>query len=153
MGMSVLDADGQSRTPTMGSYGIGVGRAMAAVAEVHHDDDGLIWPVAIAPYEVVLTVVKADHEPSMELAGRWHDELTAAGIDVLLDDSDARPGVKFADAELIGIPLRVTIGPRGLDQGSVEFTRRSTGDKDDIAIDDLTRTVVDAVAAGHRLGT
>jgi prolyl-tRNA synthetase len=153
MGMSVLDADGQSRTPTMGSYGIGVGRAMAAVAEVHHDDDGLIWPVAIAPYEVVLTVVKADHEPSMELAGRWHDELTAAGIDVLLDDRDARPGVKFADAELIGIPLRVTIGPRGLDQGSVEFTRRSTGDKDDIAIDDLTRTVVDAVAAGHRLGT
>ena len=153
MDMSVLDADGQSRTPTMGSYGIGVGRAMAAVAEVHHDDAGLIWPLAIAPYEVVLTVVKTDHEPSMELAGRWHDELTTAGIDVLLDDRDARPGVKFADAELIGVPLRVTIGPRGLDQGRVEFTLRSTGEKEDIAIDDLAGVVLDAVANGRQQGT
>ena len=153
MDMSVLDADGQSRTPTMGSYGIGVGRAMAAVAEVHQDDAGLIWPLAIAPYEVVLTVVKTDHEPSMELAGRWHDELTAAGVDVLLDDRDARPGVKFADAELIGVPLRVTIGPRGLDQGRVEFTLRSTGEKEDIAIDDLAGVVLDAVANGRRQGT
>ena len=153
MDMSVLDADGQSRTPTMGSYGIGVGRAMAAVAEVHQDDAGLIWPLAIAPYEVVLTVVKTDHEPSMELAGRWHDELTTAGVDVLLDDRDARPGVKFADAELIGVPLRVTIGPRGLDQGSVEFTLRSTGEKEDIAIDDLAGVVLDAVANGRRQGT
>lgn len=152
MDMSVLDADGNSRIPTMGSYGIGVGRAMAAVAEVHHDDSGLIWPVAIAPYEVVLTVVKTDHEPSMELAERWTDELTAAGIDVLLDDRDARPGVKFADAELLGIPLRVTIGPRGLDQGSVEFTRRSTGDNEDVAIDDLVQVVLDAVVTGRRLG-
>ncbi|MBC8364148.1 MAG: proline--tRNA ligase [Actinobacteria bacterium] len=152
MDMSVLDAEGNSRTPTMGSYGIGVGRAMAAVAEVHHDDAGLVWPVAIAPYEVVLTVVKVDHEPSMDLAGRWHDHLTAAGIDVLLDDRDARPGVKFADAELIGIPLRVTIGPRGLDRGSVEFTRRSSGEGDDVAIDDLIDLVVDAVVTGRRLG-
>ena len=153
MDMSVLDADGQSRTPTMGSYGIGVGRAMAAVAEVHQDDAGLIWPLAIAPYEVVLTVVKTDHEPSMDLAGRWHDELTAAGVDVLLDDRDARPGVKFADAELIGVPLRVTIGPRGLDQGRVEFTLRSTGEKEDIAIDDLAGVVLDAVANGRQQGT
>ena len=136
----------------MGSYGIGVGRAMATVAEVLHDDAGLCWPVAIAPYEVVLTVVKVDHEASMEVAGRWHDELAAAGVDVLLDDRDARPGVKFADAELIGIPLRVTIGPRGLDLGSVEFTRRADGDTTEVAVDDLVTTVLDAVTDGRQLG-
>ncbi len=152
LGVSVLDAEGNARTPTMGSYGIGVGRAMATVAEVLHDDAGLCWPVAIAPYEVVLTVVKVDHEASMEVAGRWHDELAAAGVDVLLDDRDARPGVKFADAELIGIPLRVTIGPRGLDLGSVEFTRRADGDTTEVAVDDLVATVLDAVTDGRQLG-
>ena len=92
----------------MGSYGIGVGRAMAAIAETHCDASGLIWPMSVAPYEVVLTVVKTDDENSMKIADEIYTDLKTNGIDVLLDDREERPGVKFADAELIGIPLPVS---------------------------------------------
>ncbi|HJO41021.1 MAG: proline--tRNA ligase [Acidimicrobiales bacterium] len=129
MGVTVLDSDGKSQTPTMGSYGIGVGRAMAAIAETHCDESGLIWPMSVAPYEVVLTVVKTDDENSMKIADEIYTDLKTNGIDVLLDDREERPGVKFADAELIGIPLRVTIGPRGLENGMVEFLDRSDPEK------------------------
>ncbi|MEC9395128.1 MAG: proline--tRNA ligase [Actinomycetota bacterium] len=149
MGVSVLDAEGNSQVPTMGSYGIGVGRAMATVAETHHDENGLIWPMAIAPYEVVLTVVKVDHDESMAVAETLYDELQAAGVDVLLDDRDGRPGVKFADAELVGIPLRVTIGPRGLESGALEVTTRADGERTDVPVDQVATHVVDAVTAGR----
>ena len=129
MGVTVLDSEGESQTPTMGSYGIGVGRAMAAIAETHCDDSGLIWPMSVAPYEVVLTVVKTDDENSMKIADEIYTDLKTNGIDVLLDDREERAGVKFADAELIGIPLRVTIGPRGLENGVVEFLDRSDPEK------------------------
>ena len=152
MGVTVLDADGVNRVPTMGSYGIGVGRAMAAVAETHHDENGLIWPMSIAPYEVVLTVVKVDHEESMGCAERLYDELRAAGVDVLLDDRDGRPGVKFADAELIGIPLRVTIGPRGLENSIVELTARTDGERHDVPVDDVVARLVDLVVSGRSAG-
>ncbi len=152
MGVTVLDADGVNRVPTMGSYGIGVGRAMAAVAETHHDENGLVWPMGIAPYEVVLTVVKVDHEESMGCAERLYAELRAAGVDVLLDDRDGRPGVKFADAELIGIPLRVTIGPRGLENSIVELTARSDGERHDVPIDDVVARLVDLVVTGRSAG-
>ena len=152
MGVTVLDADGVNRVPTMGSYGIGVGRAMAAVAETHHDENGLVWPMSIAPYEVVLTVVKVDHEESMGCAERLYDELRAAGVDVLLDDRDGRPGVKFADAELIGIPLRVTIGPRGLENSIVELTARTDGERHDVPVDDVVARLVDLVVTGRSAG-
>ena len=152
MGVTVLDADGVNRVPTMGSYGIGVGRAMAAVAETHHDENGLIWPMNIAPYEVVLTVVKVDHEESMGCAERLYDELRAAGVDVLLDDRDGRPGVKFADAELIGIPLRVTIGPRGLENSIVELTARTDGERHDVPVDDVVARLVELVVSGRSAG-
>ena len=152
MGVTVLDADGVNRVPTMGSYGIGVGRAMAAVAETHHDENGLVWPMSIAPYEVVLTVVKVDHEESMGCAERLYDELQAAGVDVLLDDRDGRPGVKFADAELIGIPLRVTIGPRGLENSIVELTARADGERHDVPVDDVVARLVDLVVTGRSAG-
>ena len=152
MGVTVLDAEGVNRVPTMGSYGIGVGRAMATVAETHHDENGLVWPMSIAPYEVVLTVVKVDHEESMAVAERLYAELRTAGIDVLLDDRDGRPGVKFADSELVGIPLRVTIGPRGLDNGQLEYTSRADGEKSDVPIDDVVARVVDAVVTGRAAG-
>jgi prolyl-tRNA synthetase len=152
MGVTVLDADGVNRVPTMGSYGIGVGRAMAAVAETNHDENGLIWPMSIAPYEVVLTVVKVDHEESMGCAERLYDELRAAGVDVLLDDRDGRPGVKFADAELIGIPLRVTIGPRGLENSIVELTARTDGERHDVPVDDVVARLVDLVVTGRSAG-
>ena len=134
MGVTVLDSDGKSQIPTMGSYGIGVGRAMAAIAETHCDESGLIWPISVAPYEVVITVVKTDDENSMKIADDIYTDLRTNGIDVLLDDREERPGVKFADAELIGIPLRVTIGPRGLENGVVEFLDRSDPEKGQVEI-------------------
>ena len=152
MKVTVLDGEGVNRVPTMGSYGIGVGRAMATVAETHPAEPGLLWPMSIAPYEVVLTVVKVDHDESMAVAERLYDELRAAGVDVLLDDRDGRPGVKFADAELVGIPLRVAIGPRGLDNGQLEFTVRSNGEKVDVPIDEVVARVVDSVVTGRTAG-
>lgn len=152
MGAKVLDTDGVTQTVTMGSYGIGVGRAMAAAAETHHDDNGLQWPMAIAPYEVVITVVKTDHEESMAAAESAYAELQAAGVDVLLDDRPGRPGVKFADAELIGIPLRLTVGPRGLENNQLEFTDRRDGTKSDLVLDQATQHIIDLVNQGRRLG-
>ena len=152
LGVTVLDAEGENRVPTMGSYGIGVGRAMAAVAETHHDENGLIWPMAIAPYEVVLTVVKVDHEESMAVAERLYDDLQSAGVDVLLDDRDVRAGVKFADAELVGIPLRVTIGPRGIENGQLELTTRADGEQVDVPTDEVAGQLVELVANGRAAG-
>ena len=149
MGVTVLGADGVSRVPTMGSYGIGVGRAMAAIVETHHDDSGIVWPMCVAPFEVVLTIVKADHEESVATAEAVYGELLEAGVDALLDDRDGRPGVKFADAELIGVPLRLTIGPRGIEAGSLELTIRSTGESTDVPVGEVVERVVGLVAEGR----
>lgn len=145
MGAHVLDADGNKRTIVMGSYGIGVGRNMAAIAETHADEKGLVWPVSVAPFEVVLTVMKIDDEATMNAAENIYEELLAAGIDVLIDDRDARAGVKFADSELIGIPFRVTVGPRGIADGNVEYTVRSTMETTEVGVDAIVAMVVDAV--------
>jgi prolyl-tRNA synthetase len=118
-GAYVQDEKGDSHPIIMGSYGIGVERGMAAVVEASHDENGIIWPVSVAPYEVVITVVRADDAGTIEAADR-----TESGIEALLDDREERPGVKFADAELIGIPYRVTVGPRGVADGVVEMTTR-----------------------------
>jgi prolyl-tRNA synthetase len=130
----------------MGSYGIGIGRAVAAVAENHHDGAGLIWPVSVAPYQVLVTVLDIDDEACMEVASHLEVSLREAGIDVLVDDRNARPGVKFADAELIGIPYRITVGARGLAKGEVEFTPRSTGETRMIDRYALLETVLEALA-------
>ena len=135
MGATVLDADGVERTITMGSYGIGIGRAMAAVAEVHHDDRGLVWPVAVAPYESVITVASMRDGAAVAAAEQIYGELRARGVEVLLDDRDARAGVKFADAELVGIPWRITAG-RATADGEVELTARATGDTQRVGIED-----------------
>ena len=147
MGISVLDAEGRSQVPTMGSYGIGIGRAVAAVAENHHDDAGLIWPVSVAPYQILVTVLDIDDEACMDVASQLEVSLREAGIDVLVDDRKARPGVKFADAELIGIPYRVTVGARGLAKGEVEFTPRSTGETTMIDRHALLERVLEALVA------
>ena len=149
LGATVLDEQGLERTITMGSYGIGVGRAVAAVVETHHDDAGITWPVSVAPYEVVLTVLRPTDEAPARAGNALYVALRAAGIDVLLDDRDERPGVKFADAELIGIPWRVTIGPRGLDEGIVELAERATGAKEDIALDDAAERLTTLVTAAR----
>jgi prolyl-tRNA synthetase len=148
-GVTVLDEDGTARVPIMGSYGIGIGRGVAAIAETFHDDSGLVWPVAVAPYEVVITVVNVKDEASVAAAESLHAELQAAHIDVLLDDRNARAGVKFADAELIGIPFRITVGPRTLADGQVEFTPRATGDTSLVAVDVIAAQVIDLVEAAR----
>ncbi len=145
-GLTVADQDGNQQPIVMGSYGIGIERNMAAIAESHHDDHGLIWPVPVAPFEVVITVVKVDDE-SMVAATTLYDELRANGIDVLLDDRDARAGVKFADAELIGIPYRITLGPKGLAAGEVELTPRTTGETEQLPITAVVGRVTDEVLA------
>ncbi|MEC8976489.1 MAG: proline--tRNA ligase [Actinomycetota bacterium] len=148
MGVSVLDAEGHSQIPTMGSYGIGIGRAVAAVAENHNDESGLIWPLSVAPYQMLITVLDVDDETSMGIASEFEVALQEAGIEVLVDDRDARPGVKFADAELIGIPYRVTVGVRGLANNEVELTPRSTGETKMIDRNDLLETVLEELSPG-----
>ena len=148
MGATVLDADGVERAITMGSYGIGIGRAMAAVAEVHHDDRGLVWPVAVAPYEAVITVASMRDDAAVAAAERLYGELESLGVEVLLDDRDARAGVKFADSELVGIPWRITAG-RAVADGEVELTERATGDTERVAIDDAAARVAAMVTSAR----
>lgn len=150
MGAHVLDAEGEKRTIVMGSYGIGVGRNMAAIAETHNDEKGLVWPVSVAPFEVVITVMKIDDEATMAASESMYTELRAAGIDVLIDDREARAGVKFADSELIGIPYRITVGPRGIKDGLVEFTVRETMETSEVGLGDIVETVTSAVTAARR---
>jgi len=145
LGVTVLDKDGKTAPVVMGSYGIGVERNMAASVEANHDDKGIIWPLEIAPFHVVITVVRPDGEESADVSSRMYDELTTAGVEVLLDDRDERPGVKFNDAELIGVPYRITIGPRGLANGTVEFVERRAGTSSDVALADIVPQVVELV--------
>jgi prolyl-tRNA synthetase len=127
LGATVLDRDGVERPIVMGSYGIGIGRNIAAVVEAHNDDAGIVWPVNVAPFEVVVTVVKMDDDTTVSAAEAIYTALLDAGVDAIIDDRAERPGVKFADAELIGIPYRITVGPRGLAGGVVEVMRRRDG--------------------------
>ena len=149
VGATVLDEEGVERTIIMGSYGIGIGRNIAAVVENHSDEKGIAWPLSIAPYEVVVTVVKVDDPATVDAAERLYEELRGAGIDVILDDRTERPGVKFTDAELIGFPYRVTMGPRGLAAGEVELTARATSETEPVALADAARVIADRVRS-HR---
>ena len=121
VGCTFLDKDGKENPVIMGSYGIGVGRLLACAAEEHHDEQGLVWPVSIAPYQVQLVSLRGGEEA----AGLLYEELKQAGIEVLFDDRDERPGVKFNDADLMGVPLRVTVSQRSVEAGGVEFKPRS----------------------------
>ena len=125
LGATYLDASGQSQVMEMGCYGIGITRVVAAAIEQNHDARGIVWPPALAPFAVAIAAVGYDRNPGVRaFADRLHDDLAAAGVDVLLDDRGERPGVMFADLELIGIPHRVTVGERGLAAGNVEYQNR-----------------------------
>ena len=140
-----LAEDGSRHHPIMGSYGIGLGRALACIVEDHHDEKGIAWPVAVAPYRAHLVAIGANRDPAVaEAADGLYDRLTGAGIDTLYDDRDESPGVKFTDAELLGMPTIVTVSPRSLAAGGVEVTDRASGERDVRPIDDL----VEALAAG-----
>ncbi|MBW2424483.1 MAG: proline--tRNA ligase [Deltaproteobacteria bacterium] len=145
MGAYVQDEKGDSVPIVMGSYGIGLERNLAAVVEANHDGDGICWPVNVAPYEVVITVVKPADVDCHEAGERFYEALGAAGLDVMLDDRDERPGVKFKDADLVGFPYRVTIGPKGLAGGVVELVRRRDGQKRDLPMEHAIETIVEAV--------
>ncbi len=136
----------------MGSYGIGVGRNLATVVETHNDAKGIVWPVAIAPYEVVVTIATADDPATVGAAESIYRALGAAGIDVILDDRDERPGVKFADAELIGVPYRVTVGRRGIAEGEVEVVRRGDGTMERLAPEAAVQRLVEVVREERERG-
>lgn len=128
LGATFLDENGKSQDLVMGCYGIGVSRTMAAAIEQNNDADGIVWPVSIAPYQVVVVPVSAKDETQMVTAETIYQELLAQGIEVVLDDRNERPGVKFKDADLIGYPVRITIGPKTLEQGGVEIRLRHNGE-------------------------
>jgi prolyl-tRNA synthetase len=145
LGAKVLDEKGQSVPMIMGCYGIGVGRILIAAVESFHDDRGIVWPVPIAPFSVVITPIKYDGEVK-QTADRLYDELNRAGIDTLLDDRvEARPGFKFADADLIGIPVRINIGDRGLKEGKVELKKRKVEQAEMVSLDQIIGAVRDAL--------
>ncbi|MCE2432697.1 MAG: proline--tRNA ligase [Candidatus Latescibacteria bacterium] len=142
MGAKVLDENGKMQPLVMGCYGIGVGRLLACIIEAHHDDHGIIWPISVAPFEVQI-VVLTGRKPAGELeaAEKLYGQLKAAGLDVLLDDRDERAGVKFNDADLIGIPIRLTVGSRGLANGQVEMKLRHENDRSDVPLDQVIERV------------
>ena len=146
-GVTVLDASGERVHPTMGCYGIGVERAMAAIVECHHDERGIVWPVAVAPFTVVVTVAQSEDPESAKAGESVYEQLTAAGIEVIIDDRAERAGVKFRDAELTGIPFRVTVGKRGLADSTVEVTTRATGETVKVAIGDAVAHLREALAS------
>ncbi|MDG2335722.1 MAG: proline--tRNA ligase [Myxococcota bacterium] len=150
MGAEVLDKNGKKVPVVMGSYGIGIDRNLAAIVESHNDESGIVWPVNVAPFEVVISVIKPKDVACLETAQRVYEALQERGIDVVLDDRDERPGVKFKDADLVGIPYRVTVGPKGLENGVVELRRRKTGETQDLEIAHAAVSIVEAVLDERR---
>jgi prolyl-tRNA synthetase len=137
MNASVLDEQGKAVTMFMGCYGIGVTRVVAAAIEQNHDANGILWPAAIAPFQVVLVPINYQKSAKVqETADALYRDFNAAGIDVLLDDRDARPGVKFADSELLGIPHRIVIGERSLAAGNLEYRNRRETESTEISASD-----------------
>jgi len=139
-----LDESGNRGSMIMGCYGLGISRTIAAAIEQSHDDDGIIWPMPIAPFEVVVTAIGRD-ENVLGTANDVYEKLLAAGIDVLLDDRDERPGVKFKDADLIGFPLRIAIGAKSLANGQIEWSWRRDRAKQLGKPEDVAARVIEEV--------
>jgi prolyl-tRNA synthetase len=118
-----------------GSYGVGVSRLVGAIIEASHDEAGIVWPEAVAPWRVGLVTMRADDEPSIAAADALYDQLRAAGVETLYDDRDERGGVKLGSMDLIGLPWQVIVGPRGIAAGTVELKRRSTGERQELSIE------------------
>ena len=144
LGLTFQDEDGQSKVVTMGCYGIGVTRCLSAAVEQNNDENGIIWPVAIAPFEAIVIPVNAKNEEQVNEAERIYNELKAAGIDALLDDRNERPGVKFKDADLIGIPVRIVVGKR-IGEGMVEYKERTAESSTDKTVDEAMKDVIEFV--------
>jgi len=145
MGAVVLDDKGASVACEMGCYGIGVGRSVAAAIEQNHDENGIVWPIPLAPFHVHLTPVLLKDQAIRETAEKLANELESRGVEVLLDDRDERPGVKFKDADLLGLPIRITVGKAGLEQGAVEFKLRKGGPVEMVPLDRVVARVKDTI--------
>jgi prolyl-tRNA synthetase len=137
MNALVTGPDGEDVAVEMGSYGIGVSRLVGAIIEAFHDDDGIIWPEPVAPFRVGLINIKVGDEGCTEACENLYGALQAGGVEVLLDDRDLRPGVKFAGMDLIGLPWQVVVGPRGLKNGVVELKERKTGERQELSIESV----------------
>jgi prolyl-tRNA synthetase len=145
MNATVLDENGKTVTMEMGCYGLGVSRVVAAAIEQNHDDNGIIWPDAIAPFQVAIVTLNAHKSPTVAEAGeKLYEQLRQAGYDVLLDDRKERPGVKFADMELIGIPHRFVVSERGLAAGTLEYKGRRDAEKQDVPVAEALPFLVNA---------
>ncbi len=149
---TVLDEQGQERPLVMGCYGIGIGRTMAAAIEQNHDENGIIWPMPIAPFQVIVTLLNPNDEPVAAAAEALYGELLHAGIEVLFDDRDERPGSKFKDADLLGIPLRVTVGARGLKDGVLELQERRGGERTLVPVAEVATVVAERVRRSLQVG-
>ena len=135
MGLKVSGRDGTPVTPMMGSYGVGVSRLVGAIIEASHDEAGIIWPEAVAPWRVGIVTMRADDEASTTAADSLYDQLREAGVETLYDDRDERGGVKLGSMDLIGLPWQVIVGPRGIAGGTVELKRRSTGEREELSLE------------------
>jgi prolyl-tRNA synthetase len=147
LGCTFLDKEGQAKPVVMGSYGIGVGRLLACIAEAHHDEHGLKWPVSVAPYQAHLVGLLDGTVGVRETTERVYDALQRDGVEVLYDDREERPGVKFSDADLIGCPLRLTVSKKSLEQGGVEMKRRERSEKNIVAVAEIVDLVRAELAA------
>lgn len=145
LGATYLDENGRVRPMIMGCYGIGITRTMAAAVEQNHDENGIIWPFSIAPFHAVVLPVSDRDERQVEMAARAYDLLLRAGVEVVFDDRPERPGVKFKDADLIGYPLRITVGNRAVETGEVEVRRRATGETAFLSLDNIVNYVKEII--------
>jgi len=148
LGADFIDANGESRTIVMGCYGIGLGRLLAAAIEQNHDDKGIIWPLPIAPYHIYLCTLYLENPQVAVTAENLYTDLTAQGLEVLLDDRDESPGVKFNDADLLGIPLRVTVSPRTLEKNSVEVKWRSEKESELVPLEEAANKLRELITEG-----
>jgi len=152
LGATVQDEAEQERALVMGCYGIGIGRTVAASIEQNNDENGIIWPMPIAPFQLLITMLNPKDEAVRDASEKLYSELMDAGIDVLLDDRDERPGSKFKDADLIGIPIRVTVGARGLQEDAFEVQERAVGEREMIPVAQAVQTLTERVASALEAG-
>ena len=141
MNATFLDKDGKAKHFMMGSYGIGISRCVSAVVEQCHDEHGIVWPLSIAPYAVLITVVNTKVEAQLSAGLELYESLKQKGLEVMLDDRNERAGVKFTDADLIGIPLRITVG-KGIEEGKVEFSMRVDREKIELTLQEAMEKVI-----------
>jgi prolyl-tRNA synthetase len=140
-----LDKDGQEKIMIMGCYGIGIGRTVAAGIEQNHDENGIVWPMPLAPYHVIVTPVNVNEKDVMDATEYLYNSMLAEDIEVIFDDRDERAGVKFKDADLIGIPLRIVVGRKNLVQGNVELKIRKTGENKLYSLEEVVKQVKEMI--------